>query len=182
MAQDELKAIATACDGHRFRSRAEARWAVFFNAIGLRYEYEKEGFDLDGVWYLPDFFLPEIGYWLEVKGADPSMDETRLCGSLVKASDKPLLLAVGAPEPREQLLLFPAGGRGPDWAAGEKFYFADDRRNEGEFWLTSEGGGFSIGPVKGPNHMREPGIFSATKQGYAEARAARFEHGEKPEV
>lgn len=29
-----IKAIETEYDGHKFRSRLEARWAVFFNAIG----------------------------------------------------------------------------------------------------------------------------------------------------
>ncbi len=34
------KAKETYYDGYRFRSRLEARWAVFFNNIGLEYEYE----------------------------------------------------------------------------------------------------------------------------------------------
>ena len=34
----DIKAIETEYDGHRFRSRLEARWAVFFNAVGLTYE------------------------------------------------------------------------------------------------------------------------------------------------
>ena len=41
---NDIKAIETEYDGHRFRSRVEARWAVFFNVIGLKYEYEIEGF------------------------------------------------------------------------------------------------------------------------------------------
>lgn len=51
-----IKAIETSYKGYRFRSRLEARWAVFFDALGLRFEYEPEGFELsDGVRYLPDF-------------------------------------------------------------------------------------------------------------------------------
>ena len=45
---NDIKAIETEYDGHRFRSRLEARWAVFFNAVGLTYEYEIEGFEMDG--------------------------------------------------------------------------------------------------------------------------------------
>ena len=41
-----IKAKETYYDGYRFRSRLEARWAVFFNNIGLEYEYEMEGFDI----------------------------------------------------------------------------------------------------------------------------------------
>lgn len=41
-----IKAIETVYRGYRFRSRLEARWAVFFDALGLEWEYEPEGFDL----------------------------------------------------------------------------------------------------------------------------------------
>ncbi len=44
-----LKAIDTEYNGYRFRSRLEARWAVFFDTLGMPYMYEPEGFDLDGV-------------------------------------------------------------------------------------------------------------------------------------
>ena len=57
---NDIKAIETEYDGHRFRSRLEARWAVFFNAIGLAYEYEIEGFEMDGTRYLPDFYIPSF--------------------------------------------------------------------------------------------------------------------------
>ena len=40
----EIKAIETVYNGYRFRSRLEARWAVFFDAMQIRYEYEPEGF------------------------------------------------------------------------------------------------------------------------------------------
>ena len=48
-----IKSIDTEYNGYKFRSRIEARWAVFFDAVGLKYEYEKEGYDLDGV-LIPD--------------------------------------------------------------------------------------------------------------------------------
>jgi hypothetical protein len=65
----EAKAIETIYRGYRFRSRLEARWAVFFDAVGLPFEYEKEGFVLDdGTHYLPDFWLPTLKLWLEIKG------------------------------------------------------------------------------------------------------------------
>ena len=52
----EIKAIETVYNGYRFRSRLEARWAVFFDALGVEYEYEPEGFKLpSGKCYLPDF-------------------------------------------------------------------------------------------------------------------------------
>lgn len=74
--QKEIKAIDTEYKGYLFRSRLEARWAVFFDALGLKWEYEPEGFDLgDGTYYLPDFKVEYPGYetdenhykWFEVK-------------------------------------------------------------------------------------------------------------------
>ncbi len=35
-----MKPIETIYNGFRFRSRLEARWAVFFDAVEIKYEYE----------------------------------------------------------------------------------------------------------------------------------------------
>lgn len=53
-----MKAIETKYKGYRFRSRLEARWAVFFDALGIKWEYETDGYDLgEAGWYLPDFIV-----------------------------------------------------------------------------------------------------------------------------
>lgn len=63
-----IKAIETYYNGYRFRSRLEARWAVFFDLTGIEYEYEPEGIVLsDGTLYLPDFYLPQFHCYFEVK-------------------------------------------------------------------------------------------------------------------
>ena len=63
-----VKPIETNYNGYRFRSRLEARWAVFFDALGVKFQYEPEGFDLGAEgWYLPDFRLPEQGVFVEIK-------------------------------------------------------------------------------------------------------------------
>lgn len=71
------RAIETVYNGYRFRSRLEARWAVFFDALGIEYEYEPEGYELGhGKRWLPDFRLPrEGGTLIEVKGGDDALDE-----------------------------------------------------------------------------------------------------------
>ena len=51
-----------------FRSRAEARWAVFFDLMGWDWDYEPCHYDLGSVNYLPDFYLPQTSTWVEVKG------------------------------------------------------------------------------------------------------------------
>ena len=41
------KAIPTFYNGIEFRSRLEARWAIFFDKMNIRYEYEKECFQVE---------------------------------------------------------------------------------------------------------------------------------------
>lgn len=67
-----IKPIETRYGGHRFRSRLEARWAVFFDELGVTWDYEPQGFDLgDAGLYLPDFWLEDHQCWFEVKGQWP---------------------------------------------------------------------------------------------------------------
>nr|DAT64577.1 MAG TPA: Protein of unknown function (DUF1064) [Caudoviricetes sp.] len=72
---NKVKPIETQYHGYRFRSRLEARWAVFFDVMGIKYEYEKEGFELSSGRYLPDFWLPEWEVWFEVKPSFPETEE-----------------------------------------------------------------------------------------------------------
>lgn len=66
-----IGAIETRYAGHVFRSRLEARWAVFFDELKIEWQYELQGFVVDGSRYLPDFYLPRQNTWCEVKG-DPN--------------------------------------------------------------------------------------------------------------
>jgi len=74
-----VKPIETRAYGHRFRSRLEARWAVFFTQLGLKWQYEAEGFELpDGSCYLPDFLVntPQgKDLWIEVKPDSVETDD-----------------------------------------------------------------------------------------------------------
>ncbi len=104
-----IKPIQTLYRGYRFRSRLEARWAVFFDAAGVPWRYEEEGFDLNAVVlpesalpettqdigpdtppirYLPDFFLPEQKAWVEIKPDKPTIWEVRLMKRLVMGTRK----------------------------------------------------------------------------------------------
>lgn len=67
-----MKAIETEYKGYRFRSRLEARWAVFFDKLGLKWEYEPEGLELPtGEWYLPDFYIELWECYIEIKPRIP---------------------------------------------------------------------------------------------------------------
>lgn len=64
-----IQSLPTEYGGISFRSRTEARWALFFDLIDEPYIYEPEGFRLpSGEWYLPDFWLCNCEAWVEVKG------------------------------------------------------------------------------------------------------------------
>jgi hypothetical protein len=92
-----IKPIETHYKGYRFRSRLEARWAVYFDALGLEYSYEHEGYDLGGIRYLPDFWLPQVQMWAEVKPKELTPKEFRMVDRLVIKSMHPCLLLVGPP-------------------------------------------------------------------------------------
>ncbi len=102
-----IKAIETEYKGYRFRSRLEARWAVFFDTAGIEWQYETEGYNLketyegwscpdvdiedigkpDSFCYLPDFYLPALKTWVEIKPKDNDGWPDK------KASSKAMLLA-----------------------------------------------------------------------------------------
>lgn len=65
--QAAVRPIQTEYRGHLFRSRLEARWAVFFDALGVEWRYEPEGYETPHGRYLPDFWLPSIGLLVDVK-------------------------------------------------------------------------------------------------------------------
>lgn len=69
MTDDSIDAIPTTYAGTTFRSRLEARWATLLNSHGITWQYEPETITLpSGTVYIPDFWLPELGTWIEVKG------------------------------------------------------------------------------------------------------------------
>lgn len=105
-----IQAIETVYNGYRFRSRLEARWAVFFDALGIKYEYEKEGFDLgEAGWYLPDFFIPSANLWVEIKGSNPSPEDLTKVAEFSKASQR-IVLVTGNPFPAEYTIRWFSGG------------------------------------------------------------------------
>lgn len=66
-----IRVIETEYKGYLFRSRLEARWAVCLDALDIPWRYELEGFELGAYRYLPDFYLPGMALWVEIKGRPP---------------------------------------------------------------------------------------------------------------
>lgn len=94
-----IQAIETRYAGCRFRSRLEARWAVFFDTLGIEWVYEPEGFVLDGEYYLPDFRLEHLDCFVEVKPAEPSERESLMAELLTKYSEKDVFIIGQIPSP-----------------------------------------------------------------------------------
>ena len=184
-----IKAIETVYNGYRFRSRLEARWAVFFDALGIEYQYESEGFDVSGTWYLPDFFLPSQpsrdvyvpSMYVEIKPASLPRKQTKLFGRF-GSIECPLALICGQPygvfgafewfddSDFEYTIEVFEGDVSFHWG---KSWFLEGRRTN---IITFEG---EWGGVCGDEERTGwvgPRIVSA----YCAARQARFEHGETP--
>jgi hypothetical protein len=171
-----IKAIETRYKGYRFRSRLEARWAVFFDALGIKWEYEKEGYDLGAAgWYLPDFWLPHggicpQGLWVEVK-ANKQIGgrEIQKCDALSIGTGRPVLMCIGMVE-EERLWQFSPKSLtlGLELINGDTLYTYQKRVID----LTENN--------KLAWSCRVHASQDRIEQAYTAARAARFEHGEKP--
>jgi hypothetical protein len=101
-----IKAIDTKYGNHFFRSRLEARWAVYFDNLSVKWVYEPEGYELPSGRYLPDFWLPDHGFYAEVKPEevkDPRWKE------FVELIEKPMMILIGLPALRTYPTIHPEG-------------------------------------------------------------------------
>jgi hypothetical protein len=96
-----ISAIPATHNGIRFRSRLEARWAMFFDLMRVDWRYEYEGYKLPSGWYVPDFWLPQIKTWVEIKppfNVEYESERERkeravtLCGELATATKNRVVL------------------------------------------------------------------------------------------
>src|ERR1700679_4083380 len=126
----DIKPINTTWEGYRFRSRCEARWAIYFTSLGIEFQYELEAYDLKQCSirgcselgpYLPDFFLPQVRMWAEVKPDKFSEIETLKCAALAEITERPCLMLDGPPQ------LKPYWAREPfTLGGGENDYLIDN--------------------------------------------------------
>lgn len=131
-----MRAIPQSHNGIRYRSRTEARWAEFWALAEIPFEYEPEGFDLDGEWYVPDFRVG--GLYFEVKGVEPNDRERRVAEKLAAITKAPVVIADGNPG-ASKLICFGIGDQPGGCVIVEEF------RGDGA-WLAEfvDGGGWAV--------------------------------------
>lgn len=164
----QIKPIETFYAGCNFRSRLEARWAVFFDALGVIWRYEPEGYVLpSGVCYLPDFYFPTYKCYGEVK--PEGFDSDSRHEEFVANGGECLLLFKGVPgqypneifEKTESGIWYQDGYAFADIVWGEKY------------------GLFFCGPHSLPETADQmPEFMYATNM----ANTIRFEYGTPPRV
>ncbi|MGI6316196.1 MAG: hypothetical protein ACOX17_05905 [Christensenellales bacterium] len=197
---NKITAIPTEYKGYRFRSRLEARWAVFFDSCKVSWEYEPEGFALpNGQFYLPDFLLHGCAgrgssdLYVEVKGKMTETDAEKILQfSGIKDHENrevlnPILVVAGIPDGDCMADIedfcqdlgysgFPGIKDGPypfnfETIDGDYFVAHPGINKEGQFELFGDDGNYT--------YYRDD---AATLRAFKLARQARFEHGERPGV
>jgi hypothetical protein len=97
-----IEALPSWYAGTTFRSKLEADWAATLDTLGIHWEYEPETVTLpSGATYVPDFRLPEIRTWLEVKGTGVPRIEKAIEFGHVRAEHGELVLVGHPPKPYE---------------------------------------------------------------------------------
>ena len=115
---NNVRALDTPYAGYLFRSALEARWAVFFDALQIDWEYEARGYRLpDGTSYLPDFIMPGLEWIVEVKPRSVAVDQAVLrkiaavSAGLVKSGVGRLFISVaGPPQPHQRYYAYGRSG------------------------------------------------------------------------
>lgn len=189
-----IQAIETHYAGHRFRSRLEARWAVFFDSLGIKWEYEPQGYLVgpERTPYLPDFWLPDLNVWVEVKGHKDDLNLNLLDAAVLSGGLAPALgLLLLGPIPN-----VPDGHLTAHWmlngwneaVVNLPFGFGDagQYRRAGTDWISGAWPGeceyvpdlLEATTTPGPGcDYRDTG--APVRRAYKAARSARFEHGER---
>lgn len=160
-----IKPILTDYGDYRFRSRLEARWALFFDRVGIAWDYEPEGFSLPvNGRYLPDFWLPESACYVEIKPfKTPVQKETAKCKEL--SQEHRVLLICGDPL-EHRAMTYENGDRSGPFA-----------RNAMSDWPMVK-----FSPGMRDISLVEFGSYTSTKNAARDARKAKFEHGETPKA
>jgi hypothetical protein len=172
-----IKAIETRYRGYRFRSRLEARWAVFFTNLSIDWQYEPQGFEMAaGERYLPDLYLPHFngGLYVEVK---PEGGDFEKAERFARSAHKQMFFAEGIPEDKGyRIITFSMDENDPDGMIEECCCFHCRYLGGGK-----NGHEHRLYMGWGDEIIYLGGMGGALVDSACEAaKSARFEHGESP--
>ena len=201
-------AIETEYKGLKFRSRLEARWAVFFDKLKIAYQYEAQGYEANGFRYLPDFYLPDLKDYVEVKGTTAAMrDEARRMYGFVNESsplpgfadgDSSLIVLGEVPEASGHNVIYHPVFMVDKGSAVRRYTAAMSFDNNGMFiptsnsisdWIIGVGERKTESSPESSCWTVEPFVSKVENpfiggekvvEAYRAARQARFEYGEVP--
>jgi hypothetical protein len=188
----DVEAIETEYMGVAYRSRTEAKWAVFFDFLNLEFCYEQYWFDLSsGQKYLPDFYIHEFNAYFEVKPSSEEIITEECVKARCLAHDLPkanVWLSIGAPS-MDIANILPLSLWGHEKGIEEilqaeenRYMILEDRRDDEVYWLHSEftegsfAHSFMIGGRGQPtDHDRLPLLHKNVVGAYDKALNYKFE-------
>ena len=98
LAGADLRLARNSGNGYRLRSYTELLWARVLEAAEIFYLYEPDLVRVDDGYYLPDFWLPNVGVYLEVKGKNPTDIEIQKADAVMARTGREVMFLVGRPE------------------------------------------------------------------------------------
>lgn len=207
--EKELKAltpIQTEYKGILFRSRLEARWAVFFDSCGADWEYEPQGYECeDGTRYLPDFLLHNVRFctdddsheydvFIEIKGnltdkdvlkitsirdGEPIINKNRSVGNIIAILGNIPFIGSTRSLFYEEFMEYKKTCIDGIGSIGIFTHVkGGDNTVYTAFPAVSQSGKLIFAAYNGESQCN----VGRTSNAYCRARSARFEYGEKPMI
>lgn len=195
-----IQAIETRYGGIDFRSRLEARWAVFFTRLGMDWEYEPQGFIVGCTFgrprpYLPDFYLRQLGLYLEVKPARADVADPDgvsrwedFAGEVAAEWDHDRAAMLCGPIPDPDTVDRRGPPRAQVWYEAGIYVTGDWRYawcvcpsgQHIDIQPEARGGRIFCGCPRIPDDRYHTGDDPRILNAYGAARTSRFEHGQVP--
>lgn len=169
--KQQFKAIETRYHNVLFRSRLEARWAVYFDSLKVSWQYEREGFETPDGRYLPDFWLPQVSMWAEAKPEWPDQHAINKMQQVATNTGFPVLLLDGPPEAKNYWAVMPGCEYSQEYQGG---YWADFVFTSDDYWLD-EKRLYSCTGQEVPD--RSDQTLMVNMEAVSAALSARFEFG-----
>jgi hypothetical protein len=175
----KIKAIETKYAGRYFRSRLEARWAIFFDVMQTKWEYENQGFSIGNDRYLPDFELPEWMCYIEIKPASISIQDDsrikRIMRNWNSANQMSLWVIKGSPALYQYKAYRPGELQSGNDGLAE-FVFGSCRKCDGLCWGLTDGNAFGGKCKDGCESDKWTTEHGKIEQAYNAAMSAKFDH------